>query len=70
MSNPRQQPAPRGPAFSAEAATGAMTGAMTGETTAATGVMTGAIGAMTGKTVAAADQGHSGDRELDDQAGS
>lgn len=61
VSNLRQQTPPRGPAFSAEAATG--------ETTAATGVMTGATGAMTGKTIAAAGQGYSGDRELDDQAG-
>ena len=44
VSNLRQQPAPRGPAFSAEAATG--------ETT-------GATGAMTGKTAAAAGQGYS-----------
>ena len=59
MSNLRQQPAPRGPAFSAEAATGAMTG----ETTAATGVTT----AATGETTAGA--GYSGGRELDDKAG-
>ena len=51
VSNLRQQTHPRGPAFSAEAATG--------ETTAATGVMTGAT---TGKTIAAAGQGYSGDR--------
>ena len=58
VSNLCHHPTPRGPAFSAEAATGAMTG----ETI-------GATGAMTGKTVAAAGQGYSGDRELGDQAG-
>jgi hypothetical protein len=58
VSNLRQQPAPRGPAFSAEAATGATTG----KTTGATGV-------ATGKTVAAAGLGYSEDRALDDQAG-
>lgn len=65
VSNLRQQPTPRGPAFSAEAATGAMTG----ETTGATGVTTGATGVTTGKTVAATGPGYSGGRELDDQAG-
>ena len=57
----REQPPsadyPRGPAFSAEAATGAMT------------ARPGRSAAMTGKSIVAEGQGYSGDRELDDQAG-
>ena len=63
VSNLRQQTIPRGPAFSAEAATGERRDDCGDRRD------DGATGAMTGETVAAAGQGYSGDRELDDQAG-